>query len=154
MNLLTTNDSCLSCIYFVSLLCLPVLSALVQICFGFRRFINVFDWLIDWLIDWTNKCFFFTACRVIKKMAHVCMWKWAILINNWLTLVLRRGCKQFSLRCSKTRSKGVKVLLLPLSSSFPLIIAKKKNKWTYHLPRGRVTCQNWEVRWGDFKAGR
>ena len=65
-----------------------------------------------------------------------------------LTLVLRRGMqqppKQFSPRCSKSRSQGVKLLRVPSSSSFPFILGKNFEPTTY--PGGRVSFQSWEVR--------
>ena len=55
-----------------------------------------------------------------------------------LTLVLRRGIatapKQCSPRYSKTRSQGIKLLQVPLSSFLPLTMAKQFR--TYHLPQG------------------
>ena len=51
--------------------------------------------------------------------------------------------KEFSTRCSKTRSQGVKWLQVPLSSSFRLILAKKNRP--YHLPLGLGKLQSWEV---------
>ena len=57
-----------------------------------------------------------------------------LLPDMLLTLVLQRGggCNN-----PPTRSQGVKLLHRPLSSSFPLILAKKI--WIYHLHRGKLS---------------
>ena len=66
------------------------------------------------------------------------------------TIVLRRGVKrthkQFSSGCSKTCSQGVKLLRVPLSSSFSLILTKKFEPTPF--PGGRVSFQSWEVKGG------
>ena len=47
---------------------------------------------------------------------------------------LQQPPKQFSSRCSKTCSQGVKFLHVPLRSFFPLLAVEKIR--TYHLPLG------------------
>ena len=53
--------------------------------------------------------------------------------------------KQFWNRCSQTQSQKVKLPQVPLSSSFPLFLTKKNR--AYHLHRGKVSFQSWEVGW-------
>ena len=54
-----------------------------------------------------------------------------------------RALTHKKLSLGKRLSQGVKLLRVPSSSSFPFILAKKFR--TYHLHRGRVSFQSWEV---------
>ena len=89
---------------------------------------------------------------VVHNQVDMSLLTWQRAYSNVhsITLVLRGVAttpQQFSPWCSKSRSQGVKLLRVPSSSSFFFILAKKIR--TYHLHRGRVSFQSWEVRGVD-----
>ena len=79
--------------------------------------------------------------------AHILSpFEWINLLNPSSPKGMQQPLKQFSPRCSKTRSQGVILLPVLLRPSFPLILAGKNEQNT--TPGGRVSFQSWEVEGG------